>query len=230
MDDCSSDNSCEVLQRWAEKDERITTLFNEINSGSPFAQWEKGANWAQGKYIWIAESDDYAAEDMLALHVQALESNHRAVLAYSHSRMADVNGKILRDFKEDYAFIFGDASKWSRDFIVSGKEEVARTMVFSNTIPNASGVLMRKSAFDQVGAPATTWLLNGDWLFYAQLLQLGDLIFFATLAISSGSMTKPNAVELWRATKPLMKFWPCTKSSKTNNGPPQKYLLPPAAK
>ena len=180
MDDCSSDNSCEVLQRWAEKDERITTLFNEINSGSPFAQWEKGANWAQGKYIWIAESDDYAAEDMLALHVQALESNHRAVLAYSHSRMADVNGKILRDFKEDYAFIFGDASKWSRDFIVSGKEEVARTMVFSNTIPNASGVLMRKSAFDQVGAPATTWLLNGDWLFYAQLLQLGDLIFFAT--------------------------------------------------
>ena len=180
MDDCSSDNSCEVLQRWAEKDERITTLFNEINSGSPFAQWEKGANWAQGKYIWIAESDDYAAEDMLALHVQALESNHRAVLAYSHSRIADVNGKILRDFKEDYAFIFGDASKWSRDFIVSGKEEVARTMVFSNTIPNASGVLMRKSAFDQVGAPATTWLLNGDWLFYAQLLQLGDLIFFAT--------------------------------------------------
>ena len=180
MDDCSSDNSCEVLQRWAEKDERITTLFNEINSGSPFAQWEKGANWAQGKYIWIAESDDYATEDMLALHVQALESNHRAVLAYSHSRIADVNGKILRDFKEDYAFIFGDASKWSRDFIVSGKEEVARTMVFSNTIPNASGVLMRKSAFDQVGAPATTWLLNGDWLFYAQLLQLGDLIFFAT--------------------------------------------------
>ena len=180
MDDCSPDNSCEVLQRWAEKDERITTLFNEINSGSPFAQWEKGANWAQGKYIWIAESDDYAAEDMLALHVQALESNDRAVLAYSHSRIADVNGKFLRDYKEDYAFIFGDASKWSRDFIVSGKEEVARTMVFSNTIPNASGVLMRKSAFDQVGAPATTWRLNGDWLFYAQLLQLGDLIFFAT--------------------------------------------------
>ncbi len=39
---------------------------------------------------------------------------------------------------------------------------------------------MRKSAFDQVGAPATTWRLNGDWLFYAQLLQLGDLIFFAS--------------------------------------------------
>lgn len=180
MDDCSPDHSREVLQRWAEKDERITTLFNESNSGSPFAQWEKGANWAQGKYLWIAESDDYAAEDMLALHVHALESNDRAVLAYSHSHMVDEHGTFLRDFKEDYGFIFGDASKWSRDFTCSGKEEVARTMVFSNTIPNASGVLMRKSAFDEVGAPATTWRLNGDWLFYAQLLQLGDLIFFAT--------------------------------------------------
>ena len=65
--------------------------------------------------------------------------------------MADVNGKIA-DFKEDYAFIFGDASKWSRDFIVSGKEEVARTMVFSNTIPNASGVLMRKCVRSSWGA------------------------------------------------------------------------------
>ena len=180
MDDCSPDNSRDVLQRWAEKDERITTLFNETNSGSPFAQWEKGAKWAKGKYLWIAESDDYAAEDVLALHVQALESNDRAVLAYSHSHMVDENGKFLRDFKEDYGFIFGDASKWTRDFTISGEEEVRNTMVFSNTIPNASGALMRKSAFDQVGAPATTWRLNGDWLFYAQLLQLGDLIFFAT--------------------------------------------------
>jgi glycosyltransferase involved in cell wall biosynthesis len=180
MDDCSTDESRYIIKRVAKQDERISLMFNDTNSGSPFAQWEKGANWAQGKYLWIAESDDYAAEDMLALHVQALESNDRAVIAYSHSHMVDESGKFLRDFKEDYGFIFGDASRWTRDFTCSGQEEVAQKMVFSNTIPNASGILMRKSAFDQVGAPATTWRLNGDWLFYARLLQLGDLMFFAT--------------------------------------------------
>ena len=62
---------------------------------------------------------------------------------------------------------------------MEGKVEVAGSIIFSNTIPNASGVLFRKSVFDQVGAPETSWRLNGDWLFYARLLQHGELQFFA---------------------------------------------------
>jgi glycosyltransferase involved in cell wall biosynthesis len=179
MDDCSPDDSRSVLEEWARIDPRMTTLFNEENSGSPFAQWAKGAAWAKGKYLWIAESDDYCDTDMLALHVQSLEANANAVIAYSHSHLVDENGQFLRDFKDDYAFIFGDTAKWANDFTIEGKTEVSKHMVFSNTIPNASGILMRKEAFNKVGAPATHWRLNGDWLFYAKLLQHGDLIFHA---------------------------------------------------
>ena len=99
-----------------------------------------------------------------------MEANENAVIAYSHSHLVDENGQFLRDFKDDYAFIFGDTAKWAKDFTNEGKIEVAKHMVFSNTIPNASGILMRKEAFDKVGAPATHWRLNGDWLFYAKLL------------------------------------------------------------
>jgi glycosyltransferase involved in cell wall biosynthesis len=179
MDDCSLDDSRSILEKWANKDPRMTTRFNPENSGSPFAQWEKGAAWAKGKYLWIAESDDYCDTDMLALHVQSMEANEKAVIAYSHSHLVDERGQFLRDFKDDYAFIFGDTSKWAKDFTVQGKTEVAKHMVFSNTIPNASGILMRRSAFDAVGVPATHWRLNGDWLFYAKLLQHGELIFHA---------------------------------------------------
>ena len=178
MDDCSTDHSREVLEKWAARDARITLLFNEKNSGSPFAQWAKGAAWAKGKYLWIAESDDACAPDLLATHVQALEANEKAVLAYSHSILVDEQGALLRDFKEDYAFIFGDAGRWRTAFTADGPTEVRTTLVFSNTIPNASGVLMRKSAFDAVGVPEVKWRLNGDWLFYARLLQHGDLAFF----------------------------------------------------
>ena len=180
MDDCSTDDSRSVLEKWAAKDDRIEVLFNEKNSGSPFAQWERGSVWAKGKYLWIAESDDACALDMLALHVDALERNEKAVMAYSHSQLVDEEGAFLRDFKEDYGFIFGDASRWNSDFTVDGKVEVARSIIFSNTVPNASGVLFRKSVFDQVGAPETSWRLNGDWLFYSRLLQHGELQFFAT--------------------------------------------------
>ena len=180
MDDCSPDESRSVLEKWAAKDDRLEVLFNEKNSGSPFAQWARGAAWAKGKYLWIAESDDACALDMLALHVDALERNEKAVMAYSHSHLVDEEGAFLRDFKEDYGFIFGDASRWKSDFTADGKAEVARSMIFSNTIPNASGVLFRKSIFDLVGAPETSWRLNGDWLFYSRLLQHGELQFFAT--------------------------------------------------
>ena len=180
MDDCSPDESRSVLDKWAAKDDRLEALFNEKNSGSPFAQWARGSSWAKGKYLWIAESDDACALDMLALHVDALERNEKAVMAYSHSHLVDEEGAFLRDFKEDYGFIFGDASRWKSDFTADGKAEVARSMIFSNTIPNASGVLFRKSIFDLVGAPETSWRLNGDWLFYSRLLQHGELQFFAT--------------------------------------------------
>ena len=179
MDDCSPDESRSVLEQWAAKDDRLEVLFNEKNSGSPFAQWARGSAWAKGKYLWIAESDDACELDMLALHVDALERNAKAVMAYSHSHLVDEEGAFLRDFREDYGFIFGDASRWKSDFTVEGKVEVARSIIFSNTVPNASGVLFRKSVFDQVGAPETNWRLNGDWLFYARLLQHGELQFFA---------------------------------------------------
>ena len=179
MDDCSTDDSRTVLEQWAQRDSRITLLFNEENSGSPFAQWAKGAAQAKGKYLWIAESDDACALDMLAAHVHALEQTPTAVVAYSHSHLVDEQGALLRDFLEDYAFIFGDAGHWKSDFVAHGPTEVATYMTFSNTIPNASGALFNMEAFRSVGAPETSWRLNGDWLFYSRLLQKGDVVFLS---------------------------------------------------
>ena len=177
MDDCSTDKSQYVLQEYEVQDDRVRCLFNEENSGSPFAQWERGAALAKGKYLWIAESDDSCDLDMLAAHVAALEKNANAVLAYSHSHLVNEQGEFLRDYRDDYAFIFGDTSRWKRDFTADGPTEVRSTLVFSNTVPNASGALFRKEAFDRVGAPKVSWKLNGDWMFYAELLQQGDLVF-----------------------------------------------------
>ena len=181
MDDCSTDNSRAVLEDLAQSDQRVQTLFNENNSGSPFAQWQKGAAWAKGKYLWIAESDDFCDLDMLAVHVKALEANEKAVLAYSQSALVNERGAYLRTFMEDYQFLFGveHAARWQRDFTANGPEEVRNEMIVINTVPNASGALLRKEAFDKVGAPKTKWKLNGDWLFYAALLQHGDVVFHA---------------------------------------------------
>jgi len=56
LDDCSTDDSRSVLRQYS-SDPRVRLEFNEVNSGSTFKQWNKGVRLAQGKYIWIAESD-----------------------------------------------------------------------------------------------------------------------------------------------------------------------------
>src|SRR4030095_7296186 len=72
LDDCSTDNSREILLSYA-GDRRVTVEFNAENSGSVFKQWNKGVQMARGRYIWIAESDDYADVRLLARMVPILD-------------------------------------------------------------------------------------------------------------------------------------------------------------
>ena len=73
LDDCSTDESREILRSYA-SDARGRMEFNAQNSGSPFKQWNKGVGMARGKYVWMAESDDYADERLLERLVAILEA------------------------------------------------------------------------------------------------------------------------------------------------------------
>ncbi len=65
LDDCSKDNSREVIEQYRNHPKVKHIIYNEANSGSTFIQWHKGFRLAEGEYIWIAESDDVADLDFL---------------------------------------------------------------------------------------------------------------------------------------------------------------------
>ena len=59
LDDCSTDGSLARLDDIARTSgRRFRIVANDENSGSPFAQWERGCRLARGKYVWVAEADD----------------------------------------------------------------------------------------------------------------------------------------------------------------------------
>ena len=60
LDDCSTDNSREVLESYRNREHVSHILINEQNTGNTFLQWEKGLLLTKGEYVWIAESDDVA--------------------------------------------------------------------------------------------------------------------------------------------------------------------------
>ncbi|MBJ6141842.1 glycosyltransferase [Hymenobacter sp. BT559] len=177
LDDCSSDNSREIIERFAKEDKRIKVIYNEQNSGSTFKQWNKGIALAKGEYIWIAESDDYSDLFFLEKLVLKLDANSDIGLAYCDSLYVDENGKVIDRNYSLYSEL--DVELWENDFTVDGLGLVKKFMSYKNIIPNASAVVFRRSIAQQVGPADEKMRLVGDWLYWASILAVSQVVFVA---------------------------------------------------
>lgn len=169
LDDCSTDDSLRILREWAISRPNTRLLVNEKNSGSPFAQWNKGLQYVQGEYVWIAESDDACEPEFLDTLIQILEKNQDACLAFCQSILIDKEDNLLHSFNVHYQFIF-KTDRWEYDFCHDAQKECWGYMMLHNTIPNASAVIFRRRDLDKVLPVDGDFKLNGDWYFYVKLL------------------------------------------------------------
>ncbi|MFD1466657.1 glycosyltransferase family 2 protein [Hymenobacter caeli] len=208
LDDCSPDNSREVIECYAAQDSRIRVVFNNQNSGSTFKQWNKGFDTARGKYVWIAESDDYADTRFLEKLVERLEADPKIGLAYCNSNTVDENNVEINALDEFYSVL--DATLWTKDFVVDGRELIIGFMSFRNVIPNASAVVIRKSVIDKVGKADENFRINGDWIFWAAIMAntkvaylAEKLNYFRFHTNNVRSSTLANGVSLHEKTKLL---------------------------
>lgn len=159
LDDCSTDTSRTTINQYATHPKVTHVIFNEHNSGSTFIQWKKGFDLTQGKYIWIAESDDVAAPDFLKSLVGSLDQDEQTSIAYCPSYWIDESDQIIMTpalGKQEY---------------LEGKCFIQQYFLIGNAIPNASMAIFRKEALEKVDfSKIITLKYCGDWLFWACLL------------------------------------------------------------
>ena len=74
VNDCSKDNSLEIMQQYAEKDSRIRIINNETNLKLPGAL-NRGFREAKGKYLTWTSHDNRMAPTMLEEFVAYLDAN-----------------------------------------------------------------------------------------------------------------------------------------------------------
>jgi len=172
LDDSSSDHSVEILKEYVERDPRFKLFVNDVNSGSTFAQWNLGVTKANGKYIWIAESDDVADCNFLKTAVDILDQNNSLAITYCQSMLIDESDMSLGLW--DY-----DEPIFNKNFQMCGIEFIESFLLVSNYIPNASAVVFRKSDFNNVGKSVVELANNGDWNLWLKLLTRGDLYFIS---------------------------------------------------
>ena len=176
LDDHSTDDSWNVIQ-WFKDIPGLHLLRNPTNSGSPFAQWNSGVKLARGEFVWIAESDDDAAPTFLATLMERLNGHPNAVLAYCQSRTIDELGESSG--LVDRLFEHLQPGRWKSDFQSPGIDELKSSLLHFNTLPNASAVVFRRSAFLADGGADESMKYCGDWMTWARLCLYGELLYVA---------------------------------------------------
>jgi glycosyltransferase involved in cell wall biosynthesis len=173
LDDASTDGSRDVLRSYANI-QGVRLIENPTNSGSAFKQWNRGIAELRGDYVWIAESDDFAAPRFLEVLADELDRWPGTGLAYCRSAIVDAGDRVLRLWRPQVA-----PARWDCSFHNSGLDECRRFLVFQNMIPNASAVLFRRDVFLAAGGAPEDVQITGDWLLWTKMLSRADVAYVA---------------------------------------------------
>lgn len=166
LDDCSTDNSREVLESYRDDRHVSQILYNETNGGSPFSQWNKGITLASGEWVWVAESDDYAEPHFLERLIDETSHVPDCVLAFCATRWVDSDGNELWPTETDNS----TKTYYGADF-------VRKRLSGCNSIANVSQCVFHREAYRPEDHPKYDWMrLCGDWMFYILLAERGSVL------------------------------------------------------
>lgn len=122
VDDCSTDDTVKVIQRYCKTDSRVRLLRNSQNSGA-YCCRNLGLAEARGEWITVHDSDDWSHAEKLERQVAALQTSPEAVATLT------------------------DWVRARYDLFFSGTYRFGRTLVSENL----SSLMFRRSVVDELG-------------------------------------------------------------------------------
>lgn len=176
LDDASSDDSRAVITRLLEECPfPVQTAFNEVGTGNPFRQWQRGMSMANGALIWICESDDFADGRFLE-HLVPCFADLSVKMALGRIEFCRGDGSPMpgmAGFREGAetgiwdATVSRPAAQWFRSAFAK-----------RNIVTNVGGcVFRRQQVEDAIWDRAAQFRIAGDWFLYIHLLGTGKLSF-----------------------------------------------------
>ncbi|MFK2186199.1 glycosyltransferase family 2 protein [Bacteroides fragilis] len=92
VDNCSTDSTWDILNRWAERDERIKVFRNKMNIG-PVLNWNECFEHTSGDFIKILWSDDWMAIDFIEKAMAVFDATVAFVISW-HQIISE-DGSVL---------------------------------------------------------------------------------------------------------------------------------------
>ncbi len=168
VDDSSADNTLPIAQKYAAADSRIRLVCNPVNLGQ-FANRNKAAQLAKGKYIKYLDSDDTIFADSLRIMLQAMEQYPSAGIAleFNHCTTLPEGTVFPFELSAQQAYLW--------HFEKGG-------ILF----PGPSQAIYKSDIFKTVGGFPLEFGLNGDFALHLNM------------AANSNTVILPPALTSWR--------------------------------
>jgi glycosyltransferase involved in cell wall biosynthesis len=163
VNDGSTDKSCTIAEKYAERDSRIT-LIDKTNGGLSSAR-NTGIRYANGEYVYFMDSDDYIEPNALEiLYSMAKENELELIYFDAVSFMDDASEDVPDNFKSYYERK-NDYSK-----VVSGLEFINQLEENGEYRPSACLQMVQKNFLDTYGFRFYEGILHEDNLYTFSVL------------------------------------------------------------
>lgn len=150
IDDCSRDETCQIVRRMAAEDSRIRLVVNEQNMGTARTR-NRGLDLCRGQFVALLDSDDIWYPNKLEVQLELAEREQGDIMYCSYS-IVNLQGQKRCD-----------------DFIVPPVADLELMLVKS--VISCSTALLRREALGQNRFPVDFY--HEDYAFWLDLLRKG---------------------------------------------------------
>lgn len=156
VEDCSKDNTWQIIENFAKKDKRIKAVKNEVNLKAGGSS-NKGIPLCKGKYIVRMDADDWSYPDRIKKQVKYMEENPKTVV--SGGSLVVCNEKLkplgIRHYKLT-------------------NEEIRKEALLLNPIPHPASI-WRTEAVKKTNLYPTNTGMSEDYGLTLEISQFGDM-------------------------------------------------------
>ncbi|MBT1686724.1 glycosyltransferase family 2 protein [Dawidia soli] len=145
VDDCSTDDTVAVVERYVQQDTRVKLYRNSANLGM-MRNWNNGLPYCTGRYFAKLDADDLWHPAMLQTCYTVLEQEASVGMVFSRYRLIDEHGVDLPAVDEPLPAFARNTSFCGVDLVKRG----TYGMLADNVMKQGIG-LIRRRLFDELG-------------------------------------------------------------------------------
>ena len=166
-DDCSKDNTCEILE--SIEYSRLKIHRNEKNLGM-VGNWNNCLRLGSGEFLKLVCADDMLDSNAIEKEVTALINHPTAVMVESDTRLVD------NDNKQKGAY-----HRYHKSGLVNGKEVARKALIFKNYFGAPVNNMFRRDAFLKTGGFDERFTFILDFDLWVNLALQGDIFIIHEL-------------------------------------------------